>query len=225
MEFALIHDNSLILGPIGLNIRMINSELEDLELEDKVTTQSLAQLPIHFSDGFTHLLEIEKEIPENDSRYHNVGNFSWEILKENDVPTKLKLTYPIIDKTLEEVKVLRKQEVAPVRREKENINISLEINGTSIEVSTSREERLMLASKLTASQGPYNFKFNNTWLEVTSENLQFIISEIDKVVQEAFDWELTKLQEIDACTTIDEVYNVVVREPIEQVQNNYAIEN
>jgi len=61
---------------------------------------------------------------------------------------------------------------------------------------------LMLASKLSAAPGPHNYKFANAWLEVTTENLQTIISEIDKVVQDAFDWELAKLQEIDACTTI-----------------------
>jgi hypothetical protein len=79
-------------------------------------------------------------------------------------------------------------------------------------VSTSREERLLLASKLAAAPGPHNFKFKNTWLEVTTEQLQTIVSGIDVKVQEAFDWELAKLQEIDTCVTIDDVYNVVIRE-------------
>jgi hypothetical protein len=60
-----------------------------------------------------------------------------------------------------------------------------------------------------------NYKFNNTWVEVTSTDIQYILSEIDKVVQDAFDWELEKLQEIDACQTIDEVYDVILEEPVE----------
>ena len=59
MEIALIHNNSLILGPMGFNVRMINSDLDDLELEDRITTQSYTNIPIHFSDGLTHLLLIE----------------------------------------------------------------------------------------------------------------------------------------------------------------------
>ena len=212
MEIALINNNSLILGPMGFNVRYINSELEDLEVEERISPQSYTDLPIHFSDNETHLVLIEKLVPENDTKYHNIGNFTWEIIKENDVPVKVLLTYPIIDKTLEEVKELRKQEVSPYRREKENTTISVNLNGTSVEVSTSREERLLLASKLSAAPGPHNFKFSNTWLEITTEQLQTIVSEIDVKVQEAFDWELSKLQEIDACETIDSVYDVVIRE-------------
>ena len=197
---------------MGFNVRMINGELEDLEVEERITPQSYTDLPIHFSDSLTHLLPLEKDVPSHDPKYHNVGNFSWSIIQEDDVPIKVLLTYPITDKTLEEVKELRKQEVSPYRREKENTTITVSVNDTEVEVSTSREERLLLASKLAAAPGPHNFKFQNTWLEVTTEELQTIVSAIDVKVQEAFDWELSKLQEIDACESIDDVYNVVIRE-------------
>jgi hypothetical protein len=212
MEIALIHNNSLILGPMGYNVRMINSELEELEVEEIITPSSYTDLPIHFSDGLTHLLPLEKEVPSHDPKYHNVGNFAWEIVEENGVPTKVLLTYPITDKTLEEVKELRKQEVSPHRREKENTTTTFTVNNTAVEVSTSREERVLLASKLLAAPGPHNFKFQNTWLEITTEELQYILNQIDMKVQEAFDWELAKIQEIDACETIESVYDVVVRE-------------
>ena len=218
MEIALIHNNSLELGPFGMNVHYINQELEELEVEERVSPESFSSLPIHFSDGLTHLVPIERIIPENNPKYHNVENFTWEIVEEDGVPTKVLLTYPITDKTLEEVKALRKQEVAPYRKEKENTTITLTINDTVVEVVTSREERVLLASKLSASPGPHNFKFSNTWLEITTEELQYIVSEVDKVVQEAFDWELAKLQEIDACETIDEVYEVVVRERPEEIE-------
>jgi hypothetical protein len=212
MEIALINNNSMILGPIGFNVRMINSELENLELEDRISPQSYTDLPIHFSDGLTHLIPLEKDIPEHDLKYHNVGNFTWSIIEENNVPIKVLLTYPIINKTLEEVKSLRKQEVAPVRREKENTIITLTINQTEVQVSTSRDERILLSAKLSASPGPHNFKFDNTWLQITTEQLQYVLTQIDIKVQEAFDWEFTKLQEIDACVTIDDVYDIVIRE-------------
>jgi hypothetical protein len=191
---------------------MINSELEELEVEETITPSSYTNIPIHFSDGLTHLLPLEKEVPSHDSRYHNVGNFSWEIIEEDGIPIKVLLTYPITDKTLEEVKELRKQEISPYRREKENTILTLTVNETAVEVSTSRDERLLLASKLAASPGPHNFKFHNAWLEITTAELQYILNQIDIKVQEAFDWELSKLQEIDACETIDDVYDVVIRE-------------
>lgn len=214
MEIALIHNNSLILGPMGFNVRMINSELEDLELEDRITTQSHTNIPIHFSDELTHLLLLEKEVPGYDSKYYNLGNFTWEVIEEDNVPIKVKLTYPLVERSIEEVKYSRKQEVTAYRKEKENKIISLTINETEIKIATSREERLILASKLSASPGLHNYKFSNTWLEITTENLQYVIGEIDKVVQSAYDWELSKLQEIDACQTLGEIYNVIIKEEV-----------
>lgn len=208
MEIALVHDNQLILGPIGFNVRMINSELGDLEVSERIDSKSFNQLPIHFSDNRTHLLIIEKEIPENDPKYHNIGNFEWEIIKDNDVPVRVKLTYSIADKSLDEVKYIFKQKVAPIRKEKENKIINIDISGTIIQVSTSREERTLLVSKLLSSPGSHNFKFKNTWLQISEDDLRFIISEIDRSVQDAFNWEFLKLQEIDSCETIDDVHNV-----------------
>jgi hypothetical protein len=219
MEISLISNNSLILGPIGYNVRMINSELEELEVEETINPQDYNNIPIHFSDGLTHLLPIEKNLPAHDSKYQNVGNFTWEIIEEGGVPTKVLLSYPIINKTLEEVKVLRKQEVSPYRREKENTTITLTLNDTEVEISTSREERVLLSAKLSASPGPHKFKFKNAWVEITSQELQYILSQIDIKVQEMFDWEFYKLQEIDACETIDAVYDVVIRENLEQPFN------
>jgi hypothetical protein len=218
MEIALIHNNSLELGPMGFNVKYINADLEDLEVEERISPQSYTDLPIHFSDRLTHLLPLERVVPEHDPKYQNVGNFTWEIIEEDNIPVKVRITYEIGDKTLEEIKALRKQEVAPYRKEKENTTITLDINGTSVDVSTSREERVLLASKLSAAPTSCNYKFLSGWLEVTAENLQYIVSEIDKVVQAAFDWELAKLQEIDACETIDEVYDVIVRELPEEIQ-------
>lgn len=210
MEIALIHDNQLLLGPMLFNYRMINSDLEDLGLEDTINPQSYTNIPIHFSDGLTHLLPTEKVIPNYDPKYHNVGNFTWEVAKENDIPSKVIFTYPIVEKTLEEVKYLKKQEISPGRKYKENTIINVTINGNEVQIPTSREERILLSTKLASSSGTYNYKFLNTWLEITSTDIQFILSEIDKVVQIAYDWELSKINEIDACQTIDEVYDVVI---------------
>lgn len=217
MEIALIHNNSLELGPFGVNVHYINQELEELEVEERISPESFSSLPIHFSDGLTHLVPIEIDIPQHDPKYQNVGNFTWEIIKEDAVPVKIIFTHPITDKTLDEVKALRKQEVSPYRKEKENTTITLTVNDTDVEVSTSREERVLLSSKLSASPGSHNFKFQNTWLEITTEDLQYILNQIDVKVQEAYDWELEKLQEIDACTTVDEVYDVIIREKFEEI--------
>ena len=52
------------------------------------------------------------------------------------------------------------------------------------------------------------------WIEVTKADLQTIIAAIDAKVQEAYDWELAKLQEIDACETKEVVYEVEITPPV-----------
>jgi len=52
-------------------------------------------------------------------------------------------------------------------------------------------------------------------LQITTEDLQTIIQSIDLKVQEAYDWELAKLQEIDACETKEAVYEVEIVPPVE----------
>jgi hypothetical protein len=214
--YAFIHDSQLIWGPIGFNYRLFNSELEELELVNRVLPKDYENVPIYF-DEKTFILPVIQIIPPYDVRFQRVGNFEWEIIKENDIPVRVEMNYPIHDKTLDEIKDEYKQKLPPIRKEKENVFIDVEINGTIINISTHINERLSLVSKLIASPEPHNFKFNDgIWMQISTAQLEYIISQIDAKVQEAFDWEYLKIQEIDACTTGEEVYSVVLMEPENQ---------
>ena len=125
------------------------------------------------------------------------------------------MTYPISNKTLEQIKEEYKKQLPDIRRQKETQIIDVTINDTIVQVSTAREERVSFVSKLVSSPGPHNFKFeNNVWLQITTTELEYVISQIDAKVQEAFDWEYTKVQEIDACETGEDVYDVVLIEEV-----------
>lgn len=207
--FALVNGQELILGPIGFNIKMINYELEELELPHRVKTSDNTQVPLHFTET-VHILSARNEVPEYDPRFETLSQVSHTIT-ENEVV----FYYEKNEKSLEQIKNERKVEVAPIRRIKENTKISVEVNNVSVEVTTDRPNRLSLVSKMISNDGPYNFKFdNNVWVEITKEDLQYIVSQIDLKVQEAFDWEYNKLQEIDNCTTKEEVYDVILQEPV-----------
>ena len=213
--YALIHNSQLILGPIQYNYRMINGELEELEIDARVTPRDYENIPIRFDD-LTFLVPVTQIIPEHDTRFQSVGNFTWEIIQENEIwPSGVEMTYPISNKTLEQIKEEYKTRLPDIRRQKETQIIDVTINDTIVQVSTAREERVSFVSKLVSSPGPHNFKFeNNVWLQITTTELEYVISQIDAKVQEAFDWEYTKVQEIDACETGEDVYNVVLIEEV-----------
>lgn len=210
--YALINGQELLLGPVAFNYRMINSVLEEeLEVEFRVTSQDYQNVPIVFTEDIK-ILPARNDIPEYDPRFQSVAQTSHTITDSEVV-----FGYGVGDKTLEQIKGEYKAGVAPERWNKENTTVTVTINGKEITVSTSRDNRLALVSKLLSGDGPYNFKFNDgVWEEISKTDLQTILNEIDAVVQAAFDWELAKLAEIDACEDGEAVYAVVIVPPVEK---------
>jgi hypothetical protein len=208
--YALINGQELLLGPIAFNYRMINSVLEEeLEVEFRVTSQDYQSVPLSFTEDLK-ILPARNDIPVYDPRFYTVSQTGHTISD-----TEVVFSYDVSGKSLEQIKSERKVEVSPERWNKENTTVTVALNGNEITVSTSRENRLSLVSKLLSSDGPYNFKFDdNAWEEILKADLQTILNEIDIVVQAAFDWELAKLAEIDACVDGESVYDVVIVPPV-----------
>jgi hypothetical protein len=216
--YALIHNSQLILGPIKYNYRLINGEIEELEIDYQVSPRDYDNVPITIDAATkTYLIPAVEIIPEYDPRFQLVNNSEWDIVEENDIPVRVEFSYSISDKTLEQVKEEYKSQVAPERWNKENTTVTVTLYNREITVSTSRENRLAIVSKVVSDGGVHNYKFNDgEWVEILKDDLVTILNAIDNVVQAAFDWEYAKLTEIDACTTKEDVYNVILREPPQQ---------
>jgi hypothetical protein len=209
--YALINGQELILGPIAFNYRMINDELEELEVDFRVSSNDYQSVPITFTEDIK-ILPTRNEVPEHDPRFQSASQSSHEITDSEVV-----FYYSVNDKSLEQIKAEYKLGVKPERQRRENTTVGVTVNGSAITVSTSRDNRLSLVSKLLSSDGPYNFKFDNgVWAEISKTDLQTILTEIDTVVQAAFDWELAKLAEIDACESAEAVYEVEIVPPVEK---------
>jgi len=208
--YALINGQELLLGPISFNYRMINSVLEEeLEVEFRVTSQDYQSVPLSFTEDIK-ILPARNDIPEYDPKFQTVSQTSHTITE-----TEVVFSYGVADKSLEQIKTEYKARVAPERWNKENTTVTVTINDNEITVSTSRDNRLSLVSKLLSGDGPYNFKFNDgVWVEISKTDLQTILTAIDTVVQAAFDWELAKLAEIDACADGEAVYVVEIVPPV-----------
>lgn len=211
--YALVHNSQLIIGPINYNYRLINAELEELEVNAKVSPRDYERVPIIF-DANTALVPVVQDIPTYDERFESIGNFEWSIFQENGYPERVDMTYTINSKSLEQIKEEYKSRVSPIRWSKENDQLLiLTINNTQVQVLTSREERAQFVNKLVSCSNipnaTHNYKFrNDVWVEIGCTEIEYILQQIDEAVQDSFDWEYTKLQEIDACTTGQEVYSV-----------------
>lgn len=203
--YALVNGQQLILGPIAFNYRMINNELEELEVDFRVTSQNYQSVPISITEDIK-ILPARYDDPEHDPRFEYLSNTTYEIAE-----TEVIFRHDKVEKPLQQIKGEYKAGVKPERQRRENTTITVTVKDTEITVSTSRESRLELLSKLLSNPGPYNFKFDSgVWLEIDKTDLEYIISQIDLKVQEVFDWEFAKLAEIDACVDGEEVYAVEI---------------
>jgi hypothetical protein len=211
--YALIHNSQLLLGPIKFNYRLINSDLEDNEIEERIGPRDYENVPLEINSN-TFLLEVVLNQPEYDERSQVLRYTDWEIITDNDIQ-KAQFNYEVVDKSLDQIKDERKQQLSPIRREKENQYITISIQNTELTILTSREQRTQFINKLTALPETETvlYKFSDsTWINVSKTDLEYIVQQIDLKVQEAFDWEYAKLQEIDNCTTKEEVFDVVIVE-------------
>ena len=199
--YALVNGSFILLGPIGFNYRLINSTIkDDLNLDYKVGPLDYMNVPINFNDQLK-ILPVINSIPTYDRKTEYPNMIRWEVGED-----RLTYFYEILPIPLEKLKQKYKEKITSDRWHKENGgNITVTINDIEITVSTKRENRSQLASKISAMSADVRrrFKFQNTWIELNSTEMQTIIDEIDDYVQEQFDWEYTKHNEIDACGDCD----------------------
>jgi hypothetical protein len=199
--FALINGTQLVLGPIEFNYRLINSSLEeDLEVDYKITPTDYLNVPISITEEIK-LLKAEKQIPQFNPKCEEIFLSNYEILNDKAV-----FQYEKREKDFEVVKNYYKNIVSSERWKKENFGtIETIINDVTVTISTSRETRISLVTKLTSGGGPYNFKFGDTWVEITLEDIKNIISKIDEKIQLDFDWEHSMINEINSCTCLSDI--------------------
>jgi hypothetical protein len=211
--YALIHNSQLLLGPIKFNYRLINADLENNEIEERIGPRDYENVPLEINSD-TFLLEVVLNQPEFDERSQVLKYANWQLVIDNGTQ-KAQFNYDVVDKSLEQIKAEYKQLLPDVRKTKENQYLTITINGTDVFVLTTREQRTQFINKLSSlGTDSVMYKFdNNTWASVGKADIEYIVQQIDLKVQEAFDWEYSKIQEIDSCTTKEEVFNVVLVEP------------
>lgn len=130
-------------------------------------------------------------------------------------------TYVVRQKPVEQVKGELLAQTANKRYEQENSGFTFTIGEEKVYISTQRDQRALFS---TGVPGSWKFKkvetvpFNSqpdsptrdiivgeVWITVTQEQLDSITQQIKQHVQDAFDWEATKAEEIISKTTVEQL--------------------
>ena len=226
MKYAIVHKENVVQTLTKFNTRMINSILkEELELDITVFLPDEDKIPWTINED-TKILPIVEIRPEYNSKIEELAGPNWEIYdpETNTRPEFDKFvaiaTYTVKPLLLEIAQANLKQQLSSERKLREIKIVKLTVQGQEVTVSTDRESRAVFATKLLSTgDETVRWKFPELWMELSKADLEFILGEMDRVVQAAFDWEFSKLEEIESAQNHEQIDAIIMREVVEAPSN------
>lgn len=152
------------------------------------------------------ILQYRENLPP-----HNI-KIEWLFGPIYDIQENLVIgNYEIKPLNLDIAKSYLLDKLPAARYEKETKQIDVFLQGLKLAINTDRDTRAIYANKLLGmGENTINWKFSEGWLSVNKADLEYIIQQIDFAVQEAFDWELSKMNEIKVCKTLEDIDKIVI---------------
>ena len=201
------NQNFVILGPIAWKPRYIGDIISDEIQQDVTITQAdESRVPFDPVPGITiRRTQISHEPITNDLiQVHQGPTWTYDDTHPEHQATA---HWHVQDRSIHEVKSMLKSKVAELRWQKENVGVTLEIQGVTVWCDTARGSRDIFLQKymMMGETDVVNWKFPTTWLMLTKQDLGSIVSVGGAHIQSCFDWELTQNSAIDACVTLAEL--------------------
>lgn len=209
MAYVLVENQQIVhLGPIAWKQRFIQSELNDLEVTG-YKVPPVEQGYIKINDNFEIYPIAEQIIPAYDPLFEQLVGPTYTYNEKNSGYAIQYYTKQ--DSSLETVKNNLKQKAASIRYTKENSGTTFVIEGLSLDISTSREERNVFTNLLTTiGNNTVSWKFNGQFFDLDATKVQSIVESIHNHVQTQFAWEKTLCDQIDAANDTDTLKTITI---------------
>jgi hypothetical protein len=214
--------NFVVLGPIQWKPRYFSNIVSEEIGEDvTITDADKDRVPFDIVPGVTiRTCDVVHSIEENyNGKIHHMQGPIWTYNEDGTATA----TWYQENKNIDLVKGELKNIVAANRYEKEVSGFVATVCDKQVFLDTSRERRDAFQSKylIMSDDETINWKFSNGTLELSKENVLNIIMLINNHIQEWFDWEISKIAEISACTTLQELNLIELRtNPEEESDDN-----
>lgn len=203
MHYALVHNSRVICGPIEWNRNMFSAVLlDDLEITLQLPLTKVDTSPI-IVDLLTKIVPVEYVAKPNFNP--KIQGLDGPFFDYSDA-TKVTCSYGVRNLPIEAVKNFLNEAVARNRYQEEVKGISITIQGQDIKVTTARGDRDIYAQALLLNKAGAKWKFpNGVWLVLSLLELQTIVTAIMNHVQTVFNWEETKVAEINGKNSLTDL--------------------
>jgi hypothetical protein len=192
----------VLLGPMEWRSRFFQSCLrDDLEIDFNVPLSNDTNQALIIN-------EIARIIPVTDIGITGEYNSKIHYLDGpyyNMFDTYAEVYYNVKDKPLDVVKSELKPLVATNRYKYETMGISVTIQSTGITALTTREDRGLYLQAYQLGKDNVSWKFGSEFLTLSNADLGIIVEAVVNHVQATFDWESTKISEIDALLSLTDL--------------------
>jgi hypothetical protein len=211
MLYVLIDGQYVVNGPREWNaISFQNTLSDDYEINYVLPQQKIDIEPIIISDTL-RILGASLTYPNYNQKIEYCDGPYWTY--DNDFAAG---TFEVKDQPIDFVKSTLKGIVSSNRYNKEISGASANVQNTIVSVDTSRINRntYINAYNLMGDTDTINWKFTEGWLVLTKEDMLVVVSAGADYINAQFAWESSKVQEIDNCTTLEELNNVDLGYPV-----------
>lgn len=207
MDYVLVENKTTVLwGALPWRHRFIQSELNDLEI-DYTVSPTEPNSYIKINDSIEIFPVVEKNIPEHDGIYEELAGPFWNF--ENNVA---KATYVKQNRNIDVIKGDLKNIAAAERYRKEISGTKTTIQGVEVTIDTTRETRNIFIQKYSIMDDTevVQWKFPETWLTLTKQELKTVIDAGASYIQTQFDWEKSIADEIDSKQYVDDLKQIII---------------
>ena len=207
--FLIVHNKQVILGPMPWRPTMFkNTLMDDLEIDFDVPKANDERSVVVVND------EV-KIIPFNGYTYPAIDTKTqrYDGPFYNYYDTYADGYYKVSNKPIDIIKDELKEQARAKRWEKEVSGFKTTVQGKEVWIATDRDKRQTYYHGIAGSwkftgvttmelPEPKEVPAGEIWLTVTADDLNSLYEQTQQHVQNAFNWEAAKIDEIDSKTTL-----------------------
>lgn len=211
MQFVIVHNGFVTLGPKTWNKLMFEEELRDeCEVEYTLPTRNNEGTPFVINANTKILKVVSIDPPPMNGKTQRLEGPFWNFTADT-----AKMSYTVVDLPIDMVKARIKEEAAAKRYQKEISGIKMTIQGQEVTVDTARGSRDIFLDtyNVMADDSTINWKFPEGWFTLSKAELGSIVAAGIAHIQACFDWEMQKAAEIDGHTALVDLDAVEVKFP------------
>lgn len=207
------NQNFVILGPIEWKPNYIANVLTDeLQVDITVTKDDQQRVPYEILPG-VKVRRCQSTYDDINPKIQGHQGPVWTYDDSSEIQATAH--WFSVDLPINQVKSSLKAQLANLRWQKENTGIELLVQNTQVWCDTSRGNRDIFLQTYSIMNDNENIRWkfpNNIWLDLTKNELGYIVSEGAKYIQSCFDWEATQAAIVDACQTLNELDQLTFEE-------------